>query len=438
MKTVLTKEDVHNANDGRRFLERNLLLCPAGEPPTITSLSYCLHQVSEMKNIKPPIANAVRAVAYMMEEMEENAVNELVRDAVISQTNELAQDMKCLVEDAKEKIGDHIKTVLNQLTTLIPAPVAPSPETSPDSQTTPPSQHTYADALINPPTHANPRLAAREGIRARQIMLEGIDQSSKIGTMNGLELKVEFNKIMEGLGYEGKGIRLVTNLGNRGTLIEMENDHALNWLKKTENSFAFRVEIGPDVMVKQRTHPIIAFNTPLTFDPGNPDHIAEFREVNNVDQDTNLTLRWLKPPLRRTQEQKTAHLLLTFTEATGANRAISEGLLICGRRVRVEKTKKEPTRCLKCQGWNHLARECTTTTDKCGNCAKDHRTDQCPNPDCYLCASCNSSSHASWSRKCPTYLKKVDECDARNPENALQFFPTKEPWTWSKKDPPKA
>jgi hypothetical protein len=31
----------------------------------------------------------------------------------------------------------------------------------------------------------------------------------------------------------------------------------------------------------------------------------------------------------------------------------------------------------------------------------------------------------------------VTECDLRKPENALQFFPTTDPWTWSKKDNPK-
>jgi hypothetical protein len=56
-KTILTKDDVQNAIDGRRFLEKKLLLCAAGEPPTITSLSYCLHQVSEMNGILNPIAN---------------------------------------------------------------------------------------------------------------------------------------------------------------------------------------------------------------------------------------------------------------------------------------------------------------------------------------------------------------------------------------------
>jgi predicted nuclease with TOPRIM domain len=78
-----------------------------------------------MNGIPNPIANAVRAVAYLIEEMEENAVNELVRNAVLSQMNELMQDMKSLVEDAKDKISEHIKEKLNELTPLTPSDPSP-------------------------------------------------------------------------------------------------------------------------------------------------------------------------------------------------------------------------------------------------------------------------------------------------------------------------
>ena len=37
----------------------------------------------------------------------------------------------------------------------------------------------------------------------------------------------------------------------------------------------------------------------------------------------------------------------------------------------------------------------------------------------------------SWSRSCPTFLRKTEEYNTRNPENSLQFFPTTDPWTWT-------
>ena len=39
--------------------------------------------------------------------------------------------------------------------------------------------------------------------------------------------------------------------------------------------------------------------------------------------------------------------------------------------------------------------------------------------------------HASWSRECPTFMKKLSEFNDRNPENALQYIPTTELWTWT-------
>jgi len=144
-----------------------------------------------------------------------------------------------------------------------------------------------------------------------------------------------------------------------------------------------------------------------------------------------VAMRWIKPVQRRAPGQKTAHLILSLTDVTTANRAIANGLLICNRRTRIEKIKKEPTRCLKCHGWNHYANKCVSLTDVCGNCAERHRTSQCTQPQLTCCVSCDMDSHASWSRECPTFLRKVDECNHRNPENALQFIPSAEPWTWT-------
>jgi hypothetical protein len=397
-------------------------------------MSNCLHQISEMKGIPNSISNAVRAAAFLVGEMEENAIHEVVREAVVSQINELAQDLKDLVEDTKEKISNHVQLKISEI--AIPQPTAPllstSTPTVPHTQTTP-ARRSYADSLIYPPPHANPKLAAREGIRARQIMLEGINEDSKHGHLNGTQLKSEFNKILGTLGLVGKGVRSATILKNRGVLVEMDNDSALAWIQKEDNSLAFRTDIGADVVIKPRTHMVIAFNAPLTLNPDDPAHTNEIRTTNNIDDGILTAIRWIKPPARRSLEQKSAHLFLSFTDAKSANRVISEGLMICNKRVRAEKVKREPTRCLKCQGWNHHAYECTSATDVCGNCAGEHRTNQCPAPHSTKCVSCGNGDHPSWSRACPTYLRKVGDCDSRNPENTLHFFPTEEPWTWTAK-----
>lgn len=124
-------------------------------------------------------------------------------------------------------------------------------------------------------------------------------------------------------------------------------------------------------------------------------------------EDTISAMQWAKPAERCSAGQRTAHLILLFTDANTANRAIANGLNICNRRKHIEKMKKKPIRCLKCQGWNHFAYECTSKTDKCSNCAEEHRSSQCPHPHQRWCVTCNMGNHASWSRTCPAFLKKA-------------------------------
>lgn len=411
---VEDQEDIKDATEGRKFLEKHLLLCPPGEPINNTVMSTCLHQISRISGVPKQAVNAIRALAYLTEEMEEITINEIVREAVISQLNELTTDMKALVEDVKEKIDEHIQQM----------PTEKNSTEATKNQERSPSQWSYAKALINPPLHTNPRLAAREGIRARQMMLEGVDANSKVGQMNNTQLKVEFNRILTELGLKGKNIRSAITQKHKGILIEMENDAATNWMNTHENRTNFCKEIGHKVLIKQRVFYLIAHNVALTFDPSNKRHRDEVHEANHLEENTISTMRWAKPAERRSPDQRTAHLILMFTDPDAANRAIANGLTICNRRKYVEKLKKEPIRCLKCQGWNHFAYKCISKTDKCSNCAEEHRSRQCPHPHKRWCVTCNVGDHASWSRTCPAFIKKANECDRRNPENSLQFIPT--------------
>jgi hypothetical protein len=290
---------------------------------------------------------------------------------------------------------------------------------------------TYAETLVTPPSHANPKLAAKEGIRARQHMIEGIGEDLKLGEMDDTQIKEELNKIARTLGLEGRGIRTATRQRLGGVLIEMADDHAARWMKEESNARSFCEAIGPDTTFKKRVYNLIAYNVPITMEPENDNHIKEIHETNQLEPKTIKTARWVKPIARRSLTQRMAHLILSYTDVHAANRALANGLTICHRRVAIEKIRKEPIRCLKCQQWNHYAKECIADHDTCGNCAEHHRTNQCPDHTKQRCASCNSTDHASWSRECPTFMRKVEECNRRNPENSLPFIPSDEPWTWT-------
>ena len=169
-------------------------------------------------------------------------------------------------------------------------------------------------------------------------------------------------------------------------------------------------------------------------DPKNPSHLTEICEANNLttNQTPITSANWAKVIENRSITQRTAHLYLTFNNAEIANRVITNGLLICNKKCSIQKRRREPTRCLKFQGWNHIAKECNETINTCGNCAGQHRTDTCKSTE-KKCVSCKTDNHTSWSHQCPTFLKKLADLNNRNLENSTIYFPTKKPWTWTPK-----
>jgi len=413
--------DINGPLQGRKFLEKHLLLCPAGEPPTHTSLATCLQQISEMAGVNKPVLNAIRSVAFLLEELEDTQINETVKDAFDSQMTEFGLDVKSLIENVKDNIDLHLKETAGRLTQLVDDMAA---------QPRPAQSVTYASVLSVPPPHANPRIAAKEGIKARQFLLEGLE-STKFSHTDVFQLKTELNKSLENLGLTDGKIRSINKLRNGGALVEMDSEVATTWMLDQENRKKLCDKIGPSVVFRSRVHNLIAFNVPLGINPDDQKHRQEICEVNSLDAETIAAMRWVKPVHRRAPTQRTAHLILTFNSADAANRVITNGIYICNRRCHAERVRREPTRCLKCQGWNHFAKDCQENSEKCGNCTKNHRTSDCPTPLERCCVSCKTDDHASWSRECPTFKRKLSDFNDRNPENALQYIPTADPWTWT-------
>ena len=102
LKTPEDMQDIKNAREGRTYLEKLSLLCPPGEPLTHEALAICLHQISAMAGLQKQAVNAIRATAFLLEEMEEDAINLMVKEAFDNQITELTSDMRILIEDAKK------------------------------------------------------------------------------------------------------------------------------------------------------------------------------------------------------------------------------------------------------------------------------------------------------------------------------------------------
>lgn len=423
-------QDIRNALDSRRFLEKHSLLCPPGEPVTNEAISICLHQISAMSGIPKQTVNAIRSAAFLLEEIGENTLNETVKNAFDSQITEFTSDMKLLVEDVNKKIDDHLRDAIDKIS-QVTAEVRP-PTTSGINQQhgTQNNGQSYASILINPPPHVNPKLAAREGIKARQFIIEGA-RDSTAERKDTQQLKADMNKTLRELEADEGKIRSVIEQRDGSTLFEVDSDNLAKWFADVLNKIDFCTKLGDGVSFRARTYNVIAFNVPLTIDPDDPQHHVEILEANELEENAITTLRWAKPIARRSPYQRSAHLILSYSKPDTANRAISNGIVICNKRCHVERIKKEPIRCLKCQGWNHIARDCASSSDKCCNCGGEHKSAGCPRPHVKWCVSCKTSEHASWSRDCSSFLKRLEEFNERSPENSLPLFPTDDPWTWS-------
>ncbi|KDQ52755.1 hypothetical protein JAAARDRAFT_112888, partial [Jaapia argillacea MUCL 33604] len=222
----------------------------------------------------------------------------------------------------------------------------------------------------------------------------------------------------------------LVRLHNGGILFELNSAEAADWVRSNEVREHFLRQFNENASMKSRTFSLIARFIPLSFQPDIPSALREVKEANSdrIASGSLVRARWVKPVYRRDPTQTCGHVILVFSDVKAANTAILNGLLIRQKRIQVEKTKKEPLRCLKCQGWNHIAAECVSEKEVCGTCGQDHRTEACANKGNPHCVSCESD-HMSWSRFCPTFLRKCLDLDERMQENSMPYFPTDEAWT---------
>ena len=218
-------------------------------------------------------------------------------------------------------------------------------------------------------------------------------------------------------------------LGNGGVLLEMDSEEVACWLNVSATRAAFLDRFAPDASVKEWAFLTVVQFVPLFFKPEKEAEIRQVERDNDLPEGSILCTCWIKPAYCRARDQTCGHVIFAASTADAANRMLTSGLVVCQKRVYNEKCKKEPTHCLKCQGWGHLSYDCMHTHDTCGTCAGRHRTASCMPGAPLRCVSCKISGHASWSQHCPTFNQKCEELNGRLTKNMMPYFPTGEPWT---------
>ena len=261
-------QDIKDVIDGRKYLEKYSLLFPPGELLSNSALAICLHQIVAMVGLPKQAINTIWSTTFLLEELEEIAINETIRMAFNSQIMEFTVDMKLLANNTKEKVWEQIKEQIKELAeqvTWLSNQVQSNPiNQSNEAEIRMPKS--YAAALINPPLNMNPKLAAREGIRAWQFVLKGINKL-EFSQYNSQQLKAQLNKAVKELGMkEGKMCSLMIQK-NGNTLIEVESDTSAKWFTNILNRTEFCTRLGKNISFKPRLYNVLALNSPLTIDP---------------------------------------------------------------------------------------------------------------------------------------------------------------------------
>jgi hypothetical protein len=430
-------KEINTAAEGKEHLTR-IALTPPGVKFTTNILVTTLLFIAETKGVTHAAKSAIRSVALILEESDTETKEDLLTEEIKRQMGKEHDKLSSVVTSAMEEIKSTIANSITETRKIMDESVTKHAQ---NVQSAIPS---YRDALVqnndaNKASATDPRLLARESIKRRQILFDIDPNSDELRIKDDPSILKTFNDAITKLddtNSKERQLRSIRKLKNGGILVEARSEEAAQWLQQKEVAEKFKDELKQAVSYKKRSHNTIAFFVPLTFNPDIPVNIEEIQETNDIPNGAIIKAKWAKAPERRTPSQSCGHLIISFSDPDIANRAILNGIIICNKRVTVQKCKKEPLRCLKCHGWNHVAAGCSNQTDTCGTCGgNDHRTGNCTNSGVKRCVPCKTDGHTSWDRNCPTFLQKCVDQNARNPENSMPFFPSTDSWTWAQNPP---
>ena len=169
-KTVLNEEsqEIQNSTEACFYLEKTQLIVLPGQEPTIGLLTMAIHYVMEYKGVSHQAINALRSIAFLLNEIEENAIHETVRDSVMVQLDTFSTDLKDYITDATKQIDEHLENKIAEISEATKTPLVnmvketfndfPSTLPGPRNNTGngPSTPLDYRQALIRPPPHVDP------------------------------------------------------------------------------------------------------------------------------------------------------------------------------------------------------------------------------------------------------------------------------------------
>ena len=347
------------------------------------------------------------------------------------------------IQNSAQKLGE-VAEAIHKATEDVSKNLAEASDTSNKLTTTVGS---YKDMLLAEPrqqmvsnkvganrsTPADPRISRDIERKSKQVLVDIFNKEVVNQSLD--ELKTKFNKLIKDAEDEEKPkgdleVQQIIKLKNGGLILQFGSKETAEWFCQPQTELNILPKIDGSATVKERNFQILIPRVPVTFDPGNEEHLRELEEQNNIHSKRIRRAKWIKPTYRRALGQQLAHLALTVSTLEDANIMIRDRIYICGTKTYPKKLKVKPKQCMRCRKWGHFANECLAEKDACRNCGEDHMMKDCPDKERRYCLSCKNDSHASWDRGCPEFKRRVERMDEGHPENTLTYFPTEEDWTF--------
>ena len=443
---------IKNAEDAKAFLIGKGWLLP-GENTSLDTLARTLFSTVVEHKLATQPANPILAVAYLITEQLEEGIKQHTANII---TKHLLDSLVPITAEIQTKLEQHLQAVTENIKahTVLTEKLQQTQEkleetarqTTANTRTY--SQVTAAEQSTPPPnpipftpnvSYSQMQIRNREEIKRRQVLID----FERTASMN-LDAMDEYTlsrKAADSVNTIWAAttkpkpprpkLKAATLMRNGGLLLELDSPKAVDWLKREDVRESFLSNMGSGANIKDRTYQVIVQFVPVNFKPDDDQHVREYEASNGLESESVLKAEWIKPVSERRQNQRVATMRVYHRDAISANKILSEGAYVLGKRTSPKKPKKEPIRCLKCQRFGHERRDCRSETPRCGKCAGMHETDSCTaQRDNFKCANC-PGSHPSYDRDCPAFEEKCIQTDARRPENNLAFYPTDDSWTWA-------
>ena len=195
-----------------------------------------------------------------------------------------------------------------------------------------------------------PRLQAREGVRARQVLLDvGMVNGSGADMVQGGSIMSLKEQLDEALRRCGDGdspaphkTRAVSRLQNGGILMELDGTPVVDWFVQDNIWKQFLEGLPPGIVIKHRNFHVVVHYIPLTFRLEKEVDLWEVEEANRLQMGNIVKARWCKPVARHSPRQTCGHAVFSFHLLEAANWVLTQGLFVCQKKVYAEKCKKEP------------------------------------------------------------------------------------------------